>query len=93
MTLNSVLSSPRSYLCQSVIQSFRHSYQALAHLLFLEISRIVYWGNMPLRVFKEADKAGQVVPSRWCHVVRTQCQDEVGTYSAGTHILKVVKWG
>ena len=24
---------------------------------------------------------------------RTQCQDEVRTYSAGTHILKVVKWG
>ena len=23
----------------------------------------------------------------------TQCQDEVRTYSAGTHILKVVKWG
>ena len=24
---------------------------------------------------------------------KTQCQDEVRTYSAGTHILKVVKWG
>ena len=23
----------------------------------------------------------------------TQCQDEVRAYSAGTHILKVVKWG
>ena len=25
--------------------------------------------------------------------VMTQCQDEVRTYSAGTHILKVFKWG
>ena len=27
------------------------------------------------------------------NVFKTQCQDEVRTYSAGTHILKVVKWG
>ena len=26
-------------------------------------------------------------------LLKTQCQDKVRTYSAGTHIMKVVKWG